>query len=252
MPEQIEEEVYQVLGMAENVLRRLGFVKYSLELSTRDPGQPGMYMGYENEWQWAQKAMTRTLDRKKLPYKEMRGEAAFYGPKIDLKIVDASGRKWQCSTIQFDFNLLKRFNLAYTGADGGDHVPLMIHRVLLGAVECFFGILLEHHRGNLPTWLAPVQVRVLCISDIFEQYAREVHNRLVSHGVRSELDERASTLSYKIRATETMKIPYMVICGSREAESGTISVRRHGGMDLRTLTDEDFVKTIQEESVPVK
>jgi len=251
-PEQINQEILRALGMVENVLKRLGFTEYGFELSTRDPKQPDKYMGSEGEWGWAERALTTALEEKSLPYAEMRGEAAFYGPKIDVKIVDSSGREWQCSTIQFDFNLPKRFDLRYTGEDGEDQVPLMIHRVLLGAIERFFGILVEHYGGNLPTWLAPVQVRVLYISDRYAPYAREVHAKLAALGARAELDERTSTLSYKIRATETEKIPYMAICGGREAESSTISVRGHGGKDLGALTVEGLVKIIQEESLPAK
>jgi threonyl-tRNA synthetase len=146
----------------------------------------------------------------------MKGEAVFYGPKIDIKVADASGRKWQCSTIQFDFNLPKRFNLTYIGPDVEKHQPVMIHRALLGTIERFFGLLIEHYKGNFPTWLAPVQVKVLPISEKYNQYAREVHRRLSAFGLRSELDESPSTISYKIREAEVQKTPYMAICGKRK------------------------------------
>ena len=246
-PEQIEEEVRRALGLAERVLRRLGFTEYRLELSTRDPEQPGRYMGSREEWDWAQGALARVLEREKLQYKEMRGEAAFYGPKIDLKIVDSSEREWQCSTIQFDFNLPKRFDLTYMGEDGKDHVPLMIHRVLLWSVERFFGILVEHYDGNLPTWLAPTQVRVLYVSEKYEPYARETHEKLTALGVRSELDERASTIGYKIREAETRKIPYMVVCGRREAEAGVLSVRRHGVGEVGSMKLHELASLISKE-----
>ena len=246
-PEQIEEEVRRALGLAERVLRRLGFTEYRLELSTRDPEQPSRYMGSREEWDWAQGALARVLERENLSYEEMRGEAAFYGPKIDLKIIDSSGREWQCSTIQFDFNLPKRFDLTYMGEDGKDHVPLMIHRVLLGSVERFFGILVEHYDGNLPTWLAPTQVRVLYVSEKYEQYAREAHEKLTALGVRSELDERASTIGYKIREAETRKIPYMVVCGRREAEAGVLSVRRHGVGEVGSMTLHELASLISKE-----
>ena len=249
-PEQLDEEIMRALELAERVLRRLGFSEYSVELSLRDPEKPEDYMGSEDEWAWAQSSLIRALEKRGVQCAEMPGEAAFYGPKIDVKIVDVSGREWQCSTIQLDYNLPKRFDLAYMGEDGEDHVPLMIHRVLLGAVERFFGILLEHHRGNLPTWLAPIQVRVISISDERRRYSRDVARRLRAEGVRAESDDRDSTLAYKIRAAETEKIPYMAVCGGREEESNTLSVRRHGGERLGALTVEEFIKKVQDENRP--
>ena len=249
-PKQLEDEITQVLELAEHVLRCLGFSDYNVELSLRDPEKPENYMGSEDEWAWAQSSLIKALEKKGVRYAEMPGEAAFYGPKIDIKIVDASGREWQCSTIQFDYNLPKRFNLAYMGVDGGDHVPLMIHRVLLGAIERFFGILVEHYGGNLPTWLAPTQVRVISIGDKQRRYSRDVAKRLRASGVRAESDDRDSTLAYKIRAAETEKIPYMAVCGRREEESNTLSVRRHGGERLGALTVEEFIKIVQDENRP--
>jgi len=247
-PEQLEDEILRVMKLTENILNRLGFTEYNVELSTRDPRNPQRYMGSEEEWKWAQEALAKALEKRATPYKVKEGEAAFYGPKIDIKIVDASGREWQCPTIQFDFNLPKRFDMTYMGEDGKDHQPLMIHRVLLGAIERFFGILMEHYEGNFPSWLAPVQVRVMSISDKYESYAEDVHEKLSSHGVRAELDTRASTLSYKIRDAETSKVPYIVVCGRREAETSTISVRRHGGEELGNLTVDELVQMIQEEN----
>jgi threonyl-tRNA synthetase len=249
-PEQLDEEIMRALELAERVLGRLGFSEYSVELSLRDPENPEDYMGSEDEWSWAQSSLIRALEKRGVQYAEMLGEAAFYGPKIDVKIVDVSGREWQCSTIQLDYNLPKRFDLAYMGDDGGDHVPLMIHRVLLGAVERFFGILVEHHRGNLPTWLAPIQVRAISISDEQRRYSRDVARRLRAEGVRGESDDRDSTLAYKIRAAETEKIPYMAVCGGREEESNTLSVRRHGGERLGALTVEELIKMVQDENRP--
>ncbi len=175
----------------------------------------------------------------------MKGEAVFYGPEIDVKIVDAFGREWQCSTIQFDFNLPKRFNLTYTGSDGEEHRSLMIHRALLGSIERFFGILLEHFNGNLPAWLAPVQVRVLSISKKCDQYAREVHEKLSALGIRSELDNSSSTISYKVREAETQKIPFMAICGKREEQYKIVSFRKHGGKEFGSLTIEELVEAIR-------
>ena len=248
-PEQLKEEILKVLDLTEQILKRLGFTENKVELSTRDPEKPERYMGSEKEWEWAQNALAKALKQKKIPYTERQGEAAFYGPKIDIKIVDASGKEWQCPTIQFDFNLSKRFNLTYIGSDGEEHRPLMIHRVVLGAIERFFGILIEHYKGNFPTWLAPVQVRVLSISDKYNRYAKKVHEKLSALGIRSQLDESSSTLSYKIREAETQKIPYMAICGKRETESNTVSVRKHGRQELGPITIEELVKTIQKERI---
>ena len=246
-PEQLEEEIPKVLDLTEHILKRLGFAEYEVELSTRDPEKPRNYMGSEDEWKWAQNALAKTLEQKNIPYIENKGEAVFYGPKIDIKIIDASGKEWQCTTIQFDFNLPKRFNLTYMGSNGEEHRPLMIHRALLGSIERFFGILIEHYKGDFPTWLAPVQVRVLSISEKYRKYAGEVHRKLSNFGIRSELDESSSTLSYKIREAETQKIPYMAICGRLEAESKTISVRLHGRKVLGTMEIEELAKTIQNE-----
>ncbi len=246
-PDQLEEELPKALDLAEHILRRLGVTEYKVDLSTRDPEKPGQYMGSESEWKSAENALARTLEQKNIAYTEMQGEAVFYGPKIDIRIVDASRKEWQCSTIQFDFNLPKRFNLTYKGSDGEEHRPLVIHRALLGSIERFFAILIEHYKGSFPTWLAPVQVRVLPISDRHNQYAKDIHERLSALGIRSELDDSSSTLSYRIREAETQKIPYMAICGKREEESKTISVRKHGREELGPLTIKEFVRTVRNE-----
>jgi len=177
----------------------------------------------------------------------MQGEAVFYGPKIDINIVDASGREWQCSTIQFDFNLPKRFNMTYTGPNGKEHEVLMIHRALLGAIERFFAILVEHYEGNLPIWLAPTQVKILPISDNYISYAQRIHEKLQAYGIRSEIDTSASTISYKIREAEVQKIPYMVICGEHEANLKKISIRKHGVGNLGLLSTKEFIKKIRNE-----
>ena len=246
-PQQLDEEIVEVLGFSEYILKSFGFTKYQVELSTGNPKQPEKYMGSEKDWEFAENALTKALKRKSISYTEMKGEAVFYGPKIDIKIVDASGREWQCSTVQFDFNLPKRFNLVYKGLDGKKHRPLMIHRALLGAIERFLGILIEHYEGNFPTWLAPVQVRILPISEKCNKYAKEVHKKLSALGVRSELDPSSSTISYRIREAEIQKVPYMMICGKREAKFNTVSVRKHGGKEIKSSTVEEFVKILQKE-----
>ena len=246
-PEQISEEILKILGFTEHVLKRFGFHEYNIYLSTRDPKQPEKYMGSEENWELAQKVLAETLGKRGIAYSEMLGEAVFYGPKIDVNIVDASGREWQCSTIQFDFNLPKRFNITHIGPDGREHEVLMIHRALLGAVERFFAILIEHYRGNFPVWLAPIQVKVLPISGDNIQYAGKVNEKLLAHGIRSEIDNSPATISHKIREAEVQKIPYMVLCGKREMKLNKISVRKHAVGDVGLLTIKELVTKIKNE-----
>jgi len=248
--EQVEEEIEKLLDFAKRILQKFGFKEFKAHLSTRDPKQPEKCMGSENEWNNAQNILANAMQKKKIPYCEMAGEAVFYGPKIDLNVVDATGREGQCTTIQFDFNLPKRFSVMYVGSDGEEHGVVMIHRALLGAIERFFAILIEHCSGNLPLWLAPTQVEVLPISGDCLQYAEEVHRKLLAYEIRSELDSTTSTISYKIRNAEVHKIPYMVLCGKREAESKKIAVRKHGSGNMGCLTIEEFTKTINEEYNP--
>ena len=245
--EQIGEEIRKLLDFTKHILQSFGFHEFKVYLSTRDPKQPEKYMGSEEDWERAQKTLARALKKKRMTYHEMQGEAVFYGPKIDINIVDASGKEWQCSTIQFDFNLPKRFNMTYTGQDGKEHEVLMIHRALLGAIERFFAILIEHYKGNFPAWLAPTQVAVLPISAEYAEYAENVHTKLLAYGIRAELDTSASTISYKVRQAETKKVPYMAICGKREAESKKISVRKHGTGNIGSLTVKELVNNIKKE-----
>ncbi|MGD8545024.1 MAG: threonine--tRNA ligase [Candidatus Bathyarchaeota archaeon] len=250
--EQLNKEIPEILDLSEVILRRFGFTKYKVELSTRNPKTPKKYLGSNEEWELAQHVLSEALEQKDIHCKIMEGEAVFYGPKIDIKIVNASGKEWQCSTIQLDFNLPRRFNLAYRGRDGKRHRPLMIHRALLGSIERFLGILIEHYQGNFPVWLAPIQVAVLPISDKYNQYAREVHKKLLASKVRASLDESSSTIRYKIREAETLKIPYMAICGKVEAESNTVSIRRHGIGDLGLFKLQQLNKRIRNENKTLK
>lgn len=245
--DQVEQEILSLLDFAKHLLQRFDFKKYQAYLSTRDPKQPEKYMGSERKWKLSQIVLTQALKKKSIPFKEMPDEAVFYGPKIDLNIVDDSGRQWQCTTIQFDFNLPRRFNIAYVGADGKEHEVVMIHRTLLGSVERFFAILIEHCKGNLPAWLAPIQVKVLPISSDCIEYAEMVHRKLQASGIRSELDKDVSTISYKIRRAELQKIPYMAICGEREAKSEKIAVRKHGTGNMGTLAIRELVKVIKKQ-----
>lgn len=246
--EEVESEVLSLLDFTQHLLQRFDFHEYRAILSTRDPKQPQKYMGSLQKWSHAQKALANALERKHIPYREVPGEAVFYGPKIDLNIVDASNRQWQCTTIQFDFNLPKRFNTRYTAQDGKEHEPTMIHRALLGSIERFFATLLEHTKGNLPTWLAPTQVAILPISTEQKPYSETVHRQLVAQGIRSELDTTDATISHKIRQAETKKTPYMAIVGKRETETGKLSIRKHGKGNIGQMNIEELASTIRKES----
>src|ERR1700688_1229956 len=230
--EQVESEIEGCLGFVQAVLHTFGFERYEVELSARDPAHPENYAGTVEEWDNAEGALTKTLDRLGIPYKYIPGEAVFYGPKIDVKLVDAIGRSWQLSTVQFDFNLPRRFGLEYVGEDGSRHQPVMAHRALWGSVERFFGVLIEHYAGAFPLWLAPVQIAVLPVSGKFTEYAQQVARELTAAGFRAHLDDRNEKLQAKIRDSEMQKIPYMAVVGGKEAEAHTVSVRHHGKGDL--------------------
>jgi threonyl-tRNA synthetase len=241
MPEQLESEVEACVEFAFEVLKTFGFDRYQVELSARDAAHPEHYAGTEEEWNLAEGALKKTLDRMEIPYKVMPGEAVFYGPKIDVKLVDAIGRPWQLTTVQFDFNLPRRFGLEYVGADGHTHTPVMVHRALLGSVERFFGVLIEHYSGAFPVWLAPVQAVVLPISEKHLAYAREVSDKLRSAGIRVELDDRNEKLNARIRDAQLQKVPLMLVAGDREAQSGGVSVRRRDTGDAGTQPLEEFI-----------
>ncbi|MEW5797142.1 MAG: threonine--tRNA ligase [Candidatus Zixiibacteriota bacterium] len=233
----IEDELYWTLNFCIHILRSFGFVNYDIYLSTR----PEKAIGDLADWERAENGLRAALERAGLPYKVDPGEGVFYGPKIDIKIKDAIGRAWQCSTIQFDFSLPERFDLVYTDRDGERKRPFMVHRALLGSIERFFGVLVEHYAGNFPLWLAPIQVAVLPISDEFNDYCRQVAARLQEHGIRSEVDDRAEKVGAKIRAAEVMKIPYMFVVGAREAQAGSVAVRQHGVGDIGAKSQDDAI-----------
>ncbi len=236
-PDQIEDEIVACLEFAADTLRTFGFEKYDAELSTWDGGASGKYDGAPDQWELAQAALGKASDRLKIDVKVMRDEAAFYGPKIDVKLVDAIGRRWQLSTVQFDFTLPRRFELEYIGEDGKAHQPLMVHRALFGSVERFFGILLEHYAGAFPVWLAPVQCVVMPITDRTLDYARQVSKKLEAAGLRTTVDERKEKVNLKIRDAQLQKVPYMLVAGDREAAEGTISVRnrKHGDQGVKPV-----------------
>jgi threonyl-tRNA synthetase len=247
MPSQIESEVEACMDFAYAVMKNFGFDKFEVELSDWDPKHPENYPGKAEDWQHASDALGRVMARMNIPYKKMAGEGAFYGPKIDVKLIDAIGRPWQLTTVQFDFNLPARFNLEFVGEDGARHQPLMVHRALLGSVERFFGILIEHYAGAFPLWLAPVQVEICPVSEKVIDYARHLNETLKNHGVRVHLDERNEKLPAKIRDAQLQKIPYMLVVGPKEAEAGTVSVRHRSKGDLGPRPIADFVATLKDE-----
>jgi threonyl-tRNA synthetase len=236
-PEQIEDEVVSCLEFARDTLRTYGFERYEAELSTWDGGASGKYDGAPEQWALAENALRKAVDRLGMEARVVPDEAAFYGPKIDVKLVDAIGRLWQLSTVQFDFTLPRRFGLEYIAEDGKAHQPLMVHRALYGSVERFFGILLEHYAGAFPLWLAPIQAAVLPITDRQTDYARQVTARLKDAGIRTHLDDRNEKVNLKIREAQLQKVPYMLVLGEREAQSGCVSVRnrKHGDQGAKPL-----------------
>jgi threonyl-tRNA synthetase len=246
-PDQIEKEVEACVDFAFAVMKTFGFDRYEVELSDWDAGHPANYAGKPEDWQRATHALETTLERIHVPFKRIEGEAAFYGPKIDVKLIDAIGRPWQLTTVQFDFNLPARFDLEYVGEDGARHQPLMVHRALLGSVERFFGILIEHYAGAFPAWLAPVQVEVLPLSEKVAAYAQQVTEKLRGAGFRVHLDDRNEKLQAKIRDAQLRKIPYMLVVGGKEAEAGTVSVRHRSKGDLGARPLDDFIGTLNAE-----
>jgi threonyl-tRNA synthetase len=247
MPEQIETEIEACIDFAFAVMKTFGFSEYVVELSDWDPAHPENYPGSAEDWSHATGALEKTLTKLGVPFKRMAGEGAFYGPKIDVKLIDAIGRPWQLTTVQFDFNLPGRFGLEYVGEDGNRHQPLMVHRALWGSVERFFGILIEHYAGAFPVWLAPVQAEVLPLSEKFSVYATNVTAELRAAGFRAHLDDRNEKLQAKIRDAQLQKIPYMLIVGGKEAEAGTVSVRHQSKGDLGPRPLAEFVADLRKE-----
>jgi threonyl-tRNA synthetase len=243
MPEQVESEIVGVLDFVFQVMAIFGF-EYEVELSTR----PEKSIGSDAEWELATNALIKALETKQLPYHVCEGEGAFYGPKIDIKLKDAINRRWQCATIQCDFTLPERFDLTYVGADGGRHRPVMLHRVILGSLERFMGVLIEHFAGAFPVWLAPTQAVLLPITDRVHAYAEEVAAALRAEDLRVEVDSRPETLRYKIREAQVQKIPYMIVIGDREAVDRTLSPRLRDGTELKDVPVAAFVARLKEES----
>jgi threonyl-tRNA synthetase len=246
-PEQIENEIVNCLDFATDTLKTFGFSEYKAEISTWDGGASGKYEGEARDWELAEGALRKACDRLGIDARVIPDEAAFYGPKIDVKLVDAIGRLWQLSTVQFDSSLPRRFGLEYIAEDGKKHRPLMVHRALFGSVERFFGILVEHYAGAFPVWLAPVQAAILPITDRQTGYANEVAEKLKAAGVRVTVDERSEKVNLKIRDAQMQKVPYMLVIGGREAEAGQVAVRHRKRGDLGPTSLEEFLKVITAE-----
>lgn len=242
LPEQIKEEIMGVAKLIDEVYKTFGF-KYHVELSTR----PEDSMGTDEEWEIAENGLREALDGLGLDYVVNEGDGAFYGPKIDFHLQDCIGRTWQCGTIQLDMQLPQRFDLTYIGKDGEKHRPVMVHRVAFGSIERFIGILIEHFAGRFPLWLAPVQVKVLPISDKYMEYAAKVKNILFEKGIRVEIDDRAEKIGYKIREAQLQKVPYMLVLGEKEMNENTIAVRSRNEGDLGAMNLDDFIQKLAEE-----
>ncbi|MGB5106255.1 MAG: threonine--tRNA ligase [Candidatus Zixiibacteriota bacterium] len=242
-PEQLEAEVLGVLDLTVQILGAFGFHDYHIYLSTR----PEKAIGEPSLWETAEGSLRKALEKRNMKYDVDAGGGAFYGPKIDIKIRDAMQREWQCTTVQFDFNLPQRFDLTYIDSDGQAKQPYMVHRAILGSLERFFGVLIEHFGGFFPMWIAPVQAKVIPITDKQMDFAMAIHRKLLAAGIRSEFDDRSEKIGYKIREAETAKIPYMLVVGAKEVESGHVALRQHGQGDIGVFTLEAIIERFKSE-----
>ncbi|MBI5630208.1 MAG: threonine--tRNA ligase [Elusimicrobia bacterium] len=246
-PESMESEIEACIDFALALFKTFGFERYAMEVSTWDPGKRSDYSGETADWESAQGALESVLKKRDIPYRLMRGEAAFYGPKIDVKLIDAIGRSWQLSTVQFDFNLPEKFQLEYIASDGSRQRPLMVHRALYGSLERFFGILIEHYAGHFPLWLSPVQVKVLTLTDGEAAAGAEFARRLEALGLRAACDFRGEKIGHKIRDAQLEKVPYMVVLGPKDLAAGTLSVRLSDGRQFHGVTEETFARRLGQE-----
>jgi len=244
-PDQVRAEVERCVDFMQLFFRAFGFQEFHVYLSTRSPA--GKYAGSLEDWEMATSVLREVIDERGLPYDVDEGGAVFYGPKIDVKLLDTLGREWQCTTIQFDFNLPQRFDITYIGEDGREHRPYMVHRALLGAIERFFGVLIEHYGGAFPLWLAPVQAVVIPIADRHAEYAAKLAEDLRQAGLRVEVDSRGERMQAKIRDAQLQKAPYMLVVGDREAEAGAAAVRLRSGEDLGAMKVAEFIARMQRE-----
>ncbi len=242
-PDQLHQEILAIIEFVKDAMKIFGF-DYEMEISTK----PEKYIGSDEDWEKAENALREVLDDQKIPYEINEGDGAFYGPKIDVKLKDAIGRKWQCATIQCDFALPERFDLTYVDSDGKRKRPVMLHRVILGAIERFIGVLIEHYGGRFPVWLSPIQAIIMNITEDQEAYARDLYDRMIQEGVRVELDLRNEKLGLKVREATVRKIPYMLITGKKEMEGKVITVRVRDGGELRDITLQDFIDKVKEDN----
>jgi len=240
-PEGMESEIIRVIDFTVRMLRTFGFEDFKAYIATR----PEKSVGDDTMWEQATQALKVAADKVNLAYEMDEGGGAFYGPKIDVKIKDALGRLWQCSTVQFDFNEPERFDMTYIGEDNQAHRPYMIHRALLGSIERFFGMLIEHYAGAFPVWLAPVQAKIVTITDKQLDYAKGVQDQLRAAGIRTELDVRSEKMGFKIREATLEKVPFILVVGEKEAQQGAVAVRERGGKDLGAMPLADFVTALQ-------
>jgi threonyl-tRNA synthetase len=241
--EQMEDEILNVLDFTLFILKTFGFDDYQIYLSTR----PEKYVGTDEGWEKSTSALESVLKTKELNYETDPGEGVFYGPKIDIKVKDCLGRSWQCSTIQIDFNLPERFDVSYRGTDGKDHRPIMIHRALMGSLERFFGVLVEHYAGAFPLWLAPRQVSLLTIADRHSDYAIELAQTLREHGIRADVNSDNEKIGYKIREATIRKVHYLVIIGDNEIQDDKVSLRKRNGESIGPYTKEELVALLKDE-----
>jgi threonyl-tRNA synthetase len=240
--DQIEDEILNVLDFTLFILKTFGFTDYDVYLSTR----PEKYVGGLENWERSTNALKRALEVKNLAYKIDPGEGVFYGPKIDIKVKDSLKRPWQCSTIQVDFNNPERFDISYRGSDGKEHRPIMIHRALMGSLERFFGVLIEHYAGAFPLWLSPVQVKILTIAERHGDYAKELYRKMRAEGIRTEIDIDNEKIGYKIRNATLMKVPYLVIIGDNEISDMKVTVRKRTGENIGPFKIDEFIGILKE------
>jgi threonyl-tRNA synthetase len=244
-PQQIEDEIVACTEFALDVLKDFGFDQYQVELSTWDPKDRKSFLGTEEQWNMGNRSLENALKKLNIEYKIIPGEAAFYGPKIDIKLVDAIGRLWQLTTVQFDFNLPERFGLEYVAEDGSRKRPLMVHRALYGSVERFFGVLIEHYAGAFPVWLSPVQVVLIPIAERHGEYANKVASQLREAGIRVQVDVRNEKMNAKIREYALQKVPFMLVVGDKEAEVGKVNVRTRSKEKTEDMSAQEFEQKVR-------
>jgi len=245
--DQVKEELLRVAKFIVYIFKTFGFEDYKIYLSLRDPKDKKKYAGHDKGWEFTEKVLEEVADEMKFDYVKEEGEAAFYGPKLDFKIKDVLGREWQCSTLQFDFNLPERFDMTYVNEDGEEERPYMLHRALFGSYERFIGLLIEHYAGAFPAWLAPVQVKVIPVAEPHNQYAKQVQSQLENEGIRVEFDESGDSLNKKIRNAEMQKVPYMLILGNKESESNSVASRSYKTKKQEVMETDKFIDMLKKE-----